>query len=314
MAERGARRLLSRAKEYLEVLRPDHWFKNVFMILGFAGAIHHIHDNQPSTSAVDLVLRGALGLILACLTSAANYITNEIVDAKHDIHHPVKKERPIPSGRVSVRKLIVLNVCVTLGCFVAAVFLGLPFFITLVVFYVSALFYNIPPVRLKDVPYADVITESISTPLRILLGWFALVPPNAGGGIDSKLVSFLILGWTFGAFLMTGKRYAELRFLENHGSPDRYRITFRAYTEKGLFRVMGAYLVVTSALYLMVSVRYAPRLLISSPFIAGFFAWYIKLAMERDSIVKEPERLLTKTAFTAYCLITFAVILGLVVL
>ena len=47
--------------------------------------------------------------------------------------------------------------------------------------WVMGCLYNIPPVRTKDVPYLDVLTESINNPLRMLLGWYAvtsvLVPP-----------------------------------------------------------------------------------------------------------------------------------------
>ena len=36
--------------------------------------------------------------------------------------------------------------------------------------------YNVPPVRLKEWPYLDVLSESVNNPLRLALGWFALIP------------------------------------------------------------------------------------------------------------------------------------------
>ncbi len=34
--------------------------------------------------------------------------------------------------------------------------------------------YNIPPVRSKDLPYIDVLSESVNNPLRFLLGWYMI--------------------------------------------------------------------------------------------------------------------------------------------
>ena len=57
-------------------------------------------------------------------------------------------------------------------------------------------FYNMPPIRTKELPYIDVLTESINNPIRLLLGWFALV--------DNRIppASLLIAYWALGAFFM----------------------------------------------------------------------------------------------------------------
>ena len=33
-----------------------------------------------------------------------------------------------------------------------------------------------PPVRTKDRAYLDVLSESVNDPLRLLMGWFAIIP------------------------------------------------------------------------------------------------------------------------------------------
>src|SRR5439155_6428354 len=65
--------------------------------------------------------------------------------------------------------------------------------------------YNIPPVRSKDWPYLDVLTESVNNPIRLLLGWFAVAPA------DVPPVSLLVAYWMIGAFFMASKRFAEYR-------------------------------------------------------------------------------------------------------
>jgi len=41
--------------------------------------------------------------------------------------------------------------------------------------WVMGIAYNVPPLRTKEWPYLDVLSESINNPIRLLLGWFALV-------------------------------------------------------------------------------------------------------------------------------------------
>ena len=56
----------------------------------------------------------------------------------------------------------------------ATVFVGKMFALTALLLWVMGCLYNFPPVRTKDVPYLDVLTESINNPLRMLLGWYAV--------------------------------------------------------------------------------------------------------------------------------------------
>src|SRR5205809_286297 len=73
---------------------------------------------------------------------------------------------------------------------------------------ISGVVYNVPPLRLKDRAFLDVIAESFNNPIRLWLGYYALV--------DARHVpplSIVLAWWSFGALLMTGKRYAEFRFI-----------------------------------------------------------------------------------------------------
>ena len=73
--------------------------------------------------------------------------------------------------------------------------------------------YNVPPIRLKDRAYVDVLSESVNDAVRLLVGWFALtsvfLPPSS-----------LVLGyWMGSAFLMSVKRMAECRAFAEHETP-----------------------------------------------------------------------------------------------
>ena len=45
------------------------------------------------------------------------------------------------------------------------------------IFALQGIVYNVPPLRTKDKPYLDVISESVNNPIRLLIGW-AMVDPT----------------------------------------------------------------------------------------------------------------------------------------
>lgn len=77
----------------LEALRPKQWTKNavVFAALVFDG---HLFDLRPFGIV-------AIAAVLFSLTSSAVYLINDLLDADADRHHPLKRKRPIASGRLS---------------------------------------------------------------------------------------------------------------------------------------------------------------------------------------------------------------------
>ena len=82
------------------------------------------------------------------------------------------------------------------------------FAVTLLALWVMGCIYNIPPVRTKDSPYVDVLSESINNPLRMLAGWF--IVDDASFRPASLLLSY----WMVGCYFMAIKRYAEYRDID----------------------------------------------------------------------------------------------------
>ena len=91
----------------MQIARPDHWFKNVFMLAGVVLAIFYFYD----LAAFSWLMLG-IGLLSTCLVASSNYVINEILDAPTDRDHPVKCQRPIPAGLVSLpRRLCRVAAC-----------------------------------------------------------------------------------------------------------------------------------------------------------------------------------------------------------
>ena len=232
--------------------------------------------------------------------SSVNYAVNEILDAPFDARHPTKRDRPIPSGRVRVAPLLALTAAVALLAFGIAWWL-LPSAVLggAAVLFVAGLVYNLPPLRLKDWPYLDAVTESLTNPIRIAIGWHAVAA-------DAPPMLLLATVWAFGAFLMTGKRLAELRLLGDIAA--RYRPTFRAYSVTGLFAVQLAYALAGFGALARLVVTQRPEVLPALPLVALLLGWAVKMTFEPESPLIDPEHLYRRPVFLLVAVGIFALL------
>jgi len=279
-----------RFADYVALARPDHWFKNIFMLPGVALAL--VLRGEPLS--LPLVGNIVIALVATCLIASANYTINEWLDADFDRHHPVKRQRPsalgnVSMGLVALQWFVLAAAGLALGNLLGVLFLRLG-----VLLLCMGIVYNVQPLRTKDRPYLDVLSESINNPLRFMLGWAAVVstvlPPS----------SILLAYWMGGAFLMAVKRYAEFRFIGNPTTASLYRRSFRAYTEETLL-LSSFFYALTAAFFLGVFlIKYRIEFLLSMPLFALLFVWYLHIGMKADSVTQKPERLYREPAFIAY--------------
>ncbi|RIK80393.1 MAG: prenyltransferase [Planctomycetota bacterium] len=296
--DRTATSIWSTIVPYISIARPDHWCKNVFMALGVVLAYFY----EPTLWGPHSLAMIALGVLATCLVASSNYVINELLDAKHDRHHPVKCQRPIPSGRVreswAYAEWIGLGV-VGLGL---SWIVGPPFFATAALLLFMGLIYNIPPIRTKELPYVDVLSESVNNPIRLGLGWFAAgqtaVPP----------LSLLIAYWMVGAFFMGAKRFSEYRSIGDPAVAAAYRSSFRHYDESKLLVSLFFYATATALFLGIFIVRHHMELILCVPLMAGFFSYYLHVALKHESAAQAPERLYKERGLMIYlviCLLAF---------
>jgi len=282
---------------YVQIARVDHWFKNAFMILGVVLAIFY----EPSLFAWSSVMPLAAAVLATCLVASSNYVLNEILDGPTDRFHPKKKARPVPSGQVVLAigyaewlllAVVGLRIALTVNWYFAVAAFSL---------WVMGILYNVPPVRTKEWPYVDVLSESINNAIRLMLGWFALVTTRV------PPLSLVIAYWMLGAFFMATKRHAEYRHI---GNPDRaadYRRSFRYYTEDRLLVSMFFYATTCALFGGIFIVRYHLELILFAPFAAGVFAYYLKIGLQPDSPAQNPEKLYRQRGFFAYMVLSTVV-------
>lgn len=283
---------------YVAILRPDHWFKNVFMLIGVVLAWFY----RPDAFGEASLARAALGFVATCLVASSNYALNEILDAPTDLHHAEKRHRPIPSGRV--RLPIAYAEWVASGA--AGIFLAAginrPFAFAALALLVMGFVYNVRPVRAKDVAFVDVLTESVNNPIRLTLGWFAVTAS------DVPPVCLLGAYWMIGAFFMASKRFAEYRAIGDPAAAAAYRKSFASYDETSLLCSMFFYATTFSLLLGIFIIRYHFELVLLFPLIAGFLCYYLRIAMQKDSPCQSPERLHREKLLMIYlgvCVVAF---------
>lgn len=280
-------------KNYLQLTRPDHWFKNIFMLPGIV-LVFLATDTAWSNSYLLTIL---IAIISICSTASANYVINEWLDADFDKFHPVKKNRPSVVNKLEAKWIYLLYISLLLIGFSLAYFISTTYFFITIFFAVMGFMYNVRPFRTKERPYIDVLSESINNPIRLCLGWYiidtTIFPPS----------SLLISYWMGGAFLMGAKRFAEFRFIDNKELAGLYRSSFKYYNEQRLL-LSTIFYALTSVFFLSIFLfKHRIEFLLAYPFFSILFVWYLSIAFEKDSVVQNPEKLHRKKGFLFFVLL-----------
>lgn len=266
---------------HLEICRFDHWIKNVFILPGLLIAI----SIYPQSISLNLFISILFGFLAAGLVASSNYVINEILDAPFDALHPTKRLRPTPAGRVHIKWGYVQWIALMLIGLALASLVSSALFWVLLWLWVMGCIYNIQPIRAKDLPYIDVLVESINNPIRLLVGWYIVSPPF------QIPVSLLISYWMIGAYLMAIKRFAEMRDISRNISARQYRKSFGYYTEQNLLVSIMFYAATSMLFFGAFVMRYRLELILSFPLIAFIMAMYLNLAFKEDGGAQAPEKL-----------------------
>jgi 4-hydroxybenzoate polyprenyltransferase len=86
----------------LKALRPLQWVKNGLVFLPFVFAVDLAWSTDDLGEVPELLVKLVLVALAFCSLSSAVYLFNDLMDRSGDRLHPVKKHRPIASGKVSV--------------------------------------------------------------------------------------------------------------------------------------------------------------------------------------------------------------------
>jgi 4-hydroxybenzoate polyprenyltransferase len=193
----------------IDALRPRQWTKNVFVFAGlvFGG---RLFDRAS-------ILRELGAFAIFCAASSAVYLANDAADRELDARHPVKRARPVASGRLPVPVALAVCAALSAGALAASAALSRGLLWIVLGYLAMSFAYS---AGLKRVFLVDVMIVAFGFVLRAAAGAAVL-----GVEISPWLLccSFLLA-----LFLALGKRRAELALLGDGASG--HRATLEQYT------------------------------------------------------------------------------------
>lgn len=226
-------------REILLSMRPRQWTKNLIIFIALPFTANQYWRLSELFTIGRMVLLSVIAFVIFCLLSGAVYLINDLVDVEKDRQHPLKRNRPLASGRLGKQPAIValaLLLIVSLpGAFLANWILG----VVAVVYFIIMLSYSY---LLKHMVLVDVLTIAVGFVLRAVAGGAAISVP-----ISPWLYVCTIL---LALFLALGKRRHELILLEQAAGKHRQILEeYSAQLLEQMIVLVGAATVMAYSLY-----------------------------------------------------------------
>jgi 4-hydroxybenzoate polyprenyltransferase len=267
---------------YFRLLRPKDWAKNLFLFLPsfFAGRFYDV-------SGLEKV---GLGFLAYCMIASCIYIVNDYLDIEDDRNHPVKKNRPLASGAVTVTFALCLALVLALAGFSIAWFIRDKFAFILAIYFIINICYS---AGLKNIPILDIFILASGFVLRI----------KAGSVITRIPLSewIMIMVFLLSIFMAIGKRRDDVLIKVRSGTDMRKSIKgYNLELLDVLLSLVAAVIIVSYLMYTLspeVKLRLGTyRLYYTCVFVmAGIMRYLQIIYVQADS--GSPTRILYKDRF-----------------
>jgi len=278
-------------KDYLNILRPKQWLKNLMLYFpAFLGG---------TLFSAESALRLLPAFAAFCLVSSATYVGNDFFDRENDRHHPEKRRRPIASGRVTAATASGIIILLTLGGLLLARMVSVSFLLLLAAYLTVSTAYNI---KLKHIVLVDIFCISAGFLLRL----------QAGGVVSGVAISeWLFLSvFLLSVFLSTGKRLSEKQSLGTGAVHHRKALEGypRGFLEGAMYMTGGTVLV-TYTMYVLS--RHSQLLIYSVPLCCfGLLRYMLRILAGKggdptDSLTRDLPLLLVGAAWV--CLVGWGI-------
>jgi decaprenyl-phosphate phosphoribosyltransferase len=274
--------------KYFFLLRVHHWSKNAFLFIPafFAGILTEKHT----------FLLLIVGFLLFSMVASAVYIFNDYRDRESDRNHPIKKNRPLASGKVSETVALILMIVLAGIGIAGGFYLSVSFAYSLLGYLVINILYS---VGLKNVPLLDTMLVSSGFLIRTL----------AGGWLVSVAVSqwLVIMVFLLSFFLATAKRRDDLILFQRGQAPLRH--SSKKYTIEFVNTILSLLSGVIIVSYIMYTISddVVQRLHTDYLYITSFFVFagilrFLQITMV-DQKSGSPTRIFLTDAFIQITLI-----------
>lgn len=262
-------------KNIFYLLRVNHWTKNLFI---FAVPFFHGEIFDLATFA-----NLSSSFFLFCLISSIVYIFNDIIDRNDDKTNLKFKYRPLASGDIEFKNVIIILAILIFGAIViiliGTVSLSTLYFIFL---YLGINFFY--TIYLKKVIFLEIFLVSSGFVIRLYIGSFATnIDPSSW---------IVICTWLLSLFMIIGKRLSEV----NSGYS---RKVLQHYNYSHLINALKVIYILIVLTYIFYSIdpitikKFETYILFTIPFVIFGMYYYLKLLINMK-VKEEPTTLIFK--------------------
>lgn len=277
-------------KKYLKLIRVKHWIKNFLIFIPIVSSKNINLEN---------IIRTLIAFISFSLIASVVYIINDIKDKEKDKRHEKKKNRPIASGAISVRRALLIAMSLLIISFIINFALNKTIFNYMVLYLVLYVIINLGySMKLKDVPIVDVLLLASGFIIRIYYG--------------AAVIGVYVSNWLFlttlsaSLYLGLGKRKKEL-LINNE-----VREVLKYYDEKYLNNYMNIFLTLTIAFYSLWAMEQVNTyIFLSIPILIAIFMEYSLYIEKNDEgdpttvLLQNKSLAITTIVYIIYMIIMF---------
>ena len=288
-------------KNYIKILHIKHWTKNGFVIAPMIFSFNFL--------SWELIPKTIYAFFAFSLSSSFIYILNNIIDREKDVKHPVKKNRPIASGRIPVKNAIIIAIFILIPSAGFSILCNSQVILVILCYIIINLLYSF---KLKEIPILDVIIVSTGFLLRLLAGSFAI------GVISSDWI--LLTTFFLALFMCFSKRRSEYLVLKK--DREKHRLVFSVYNLKLLeiyIYISASMAIISYALYAIdpvTTVRFGTgRMVYTVPLVVMGIFRYIMVTFhnkeEGDPVeIVLKDKIILAITFTWICLIVAFILIN----
>lgn len=212
-------------RNYLKLIRIKHWLKNGLVVLPlFFG--REILNADKITSVI-------LAFLIFSVISSIIYVINDINDIENDKNHPTKKDRPLASGKISIKNAILVLILLLVISTSLIIYLynkttNIYIILIPIIYIVLNILYSL---KLKQVPIIDV---------AILVSGFVLRVYYGGVSSNIEISTWLYLMVMFGSFYLGfGKRRNELKQNKENNTRKVLQFYNKEFLDKNMYVSLG---------------------------------------------------------------------------
>jgi len=281
----------SHVRDYVLLVRPEHWVKNCLVIAPsfFAGTLFENLNN---------LLVGLTAFFSFSFITSVGYILNDLADRESDRNHTVKKNRPIASGKIQTAAAVIVGIALlALGMFMAFK-INLSYVLMLICYLVVSSFYTL---LLKNIVIIELFFISFGFLIRIFAGGISCNIPISGW--------FILLTLFLSLLLAFGKRRTELNAVNKGANFKKVLNNYNAsFLDSGVL-IFSTMSIIIYSLYLVY--RGMDGMLFTIPLVCFGILRYIYLINVKSK--GEPTDALLNDIWLLSCVVLWLVTNGIII-